>query len=201
MSRPTGITILGVLYILAGIAWLAVAVFLGAVSSSFMNSSMMGGMAALGGMITGIAVIVATIEFVIAGALLSGKSWARILVIILVIIDLILQLISLFGMNVFAVIFIVLDVIVLYYMWRPHVIAYFKGTNYSNSRQPLFKCEYCGFPAVRYEDIVHHMQSCSKKPSSVNQDDIKNIGILKERLAKGEITKEEYNDLKKEFES
>lgn len=38
----------------------------------------------------------------------------------------------------------------------------------------------------------------SKKPDE-KEDNIKNIGILKERLAKGEITKEEYDELKKEF--
>lgn len=38
----------------------------------------------------------------------------------------------------------------------------------------------------------------SKKPNE-KEDNVKNIGILKERLAKGEITKEEYDDLKKEF--
>jgi Short C-terminal domain len=37
------------------------------------------------------------------------------------------------------------------------------------------------------------------KKSDEKEDNIKNIGILKERLAKGEITKEEYDDLKKEF--
>lgn len=31
------------------------------------------------------------------------------------------------------------------------------------------------------------------------EDNMKNMGILKERLAKGEITKEEYDELKKEF--
>ena len=38
-----------------------------------------------------------------------------------------------------------------------------------------------------------------KEISSVDSD-VKNLGILKERLAKGEISKEEYDDLKKEFE-
>ena len=33
-----------------------------------------------------------------------------------------------------------------------------------------------------------------------NEQNIKSLSILKERLAKGEISKEEYDDLKKEFE-
>jgi hypothetical protein len=200
MSRPTGISVLGALYILAGIAWLTMAIFVGALSSSYMGNSMLNGIAAFGGVIAGIAVIVAFIEFAIAGALLSGSNWGRTIVIILVIIDLILQVISLFGMNVFAIGFVILDLIVLYYMWRPHVIDYFKGTNYSGRQKPMFYCKYCKYPAVRYDDIQHHMLTCSKKPNAEKEDNIKNIGILKTRLAKGEITKEEYDDLKKEFE-
>jgi len=38
------------------------------------------------------------------------------------------------------------------------------------------------------------------KPDVKNIEDVKNLGIIKERLAKGEITKEEYDELKKEFE-
>lgn len=70
-------------------------------------------------------------------------------------------------------------------------------------QQSLFHCEYCGYSAVHYADVKHHMlTSCSQKPkpASVN-DDVKNLGILKERLAKGEISKEEYDDLKKEFKN
>lgn len=201
MSRPTGISVLGALYILAGIVWLLMAVLVGALSSSYMGNSMLSGLTALGGLIAGIAVIAAFIEFAIAGALLSGKSWGRTIVIILVIIDLILQVISLFGMNVFAIGFVILDLIVLYYMWRPHVIDYFKGTNYSGKQKSMFHCEYCGFPAVRYDDVRHHMLNCSKKPNAEKEDNVKNIGILKSRLAKGEITKEEFNKLKIEFET
>jgi uncharacterized membrane protein len=39
-----------------------------------------------------------------------------------------------------------------------------------------------------------------EKSKNIKSDDLKNLGILKERLAKGEITKKEYDELKKEFE-
>jgi len=53
-----------------------------------------------------------------------------------------------------------------------------------------------------YESTKPTKPSTRKEPqkNSKKEKDVKNIGILKERLAKGEITKEEYDELKKEFE-
>ena len=167
MDRPTGITVLGVLYVLAGIAWIAMAFMMGALSSSFLGNSMMGGMAAIGGMVTGIAVIVAAIEFVIAGALFSGKSWGRTIVIVLVIIDLIIQVMSIFGMNVFGIAFIILDLVVLYYMWRPHVIEYFKGTSGYKT------CIYCNYMAKDSRDLHNHQLDCQKKKEYDSKEDRK----------------------------
>lgn len=39
------------------------------------------------------------------------------------------------------------------------------------------------------------------KEETQEEKNIRNLGILKERLARGEITKEEYDELKKVFES
>ncbi len=71
-----------------------------------------------------------------------------------------------------------------------------------NSKQsPFFHCVYCGLARVHIEDIKKHTLTCDKNPNyEKNNPDLKNIGILKERLAKGEITKKEYDELKKEFE-
>ncbi len=52
-----------------------------------------------------------------------------------------------------------------------------------------------------YEETRPKTELKIEEPKKQNEkeDNVKNIGILKERLAKGEITKEEYDDLKKEF--
>ena len=130
--RPTGITILGILYIILGIGFLLGAAFFGVLSASFMQSSVLSGFGAIGGFIAIFMIIAAIIEFVIAGALFSGKSWGRTIVMIFAILDIIFQGGSLLVGNVGGVLAIILDLIVLYYMWRPHVIRYFKGTEYEN---------------------------------------------------------------------
>jgi len=204
LGRPIGITILGILYLLGGIGWIILAFTFGVISAG-LSSSMFSGFAGLGAAIAGIALIAAIIEFVIAGALLSGKSGGRIIVIIFSIIDLMVQAVSVLGGNIFGIMFVILDLIVLYYMWRPHVIAYFKGgygSGSSGGPSGIFYCKHCHYAAESYVDLRNHLTAHHKqtKEKETKSDDGKNIGILKERLAKGEITKEEYDDLKKEFE-
>jgi len=124
-SRPTGITILGILHILGGIVFAAAALVFGAASTMMGNSFMGGFMSVVGGALAAVFVIVAILDFAIASALFSGKRWGRTVVIVLSIIDLIFEVVSIAGGNVFSIAGIILDLIVLYYMWRPHVIAYF----------------------------------------------------------------------------
>ena len=127
ISRPTGITILGILYILGGIGGIIAAIAFG-VMSSMMDSTipMMGGFTVIGGMVALVFAGIAVLGFVIAGCLLSGKSWARKIVIVFVVIDLVLEFVSMFGGNFFGVAMIILDLFVLYYLYRPHVIDYFE---------------------------------------------------------------------------
>lgn len=136
-DRPTGITVLGILQIIIGIILAISAAFLGAFSGMIgnmmyqhMDNNMMWGMGpdflgTLGGVIAIFLGILAGISFLIAWALFSAKRWGRTLVIVFSIIDLVFAAASLFSGNGFGVASIILDAIILYYMWRPHVIAYF----------------------------------------------------------------------------
>jgi zinc ribbon protein/predicted membrane protein DUF2127 len=130
--RPTGITILAILQLVIGIFFAIAAIGIEAISS-------MGGMSGMRGMsyfgeMTGavvgfiavILMIMAVVAFIISGALFSGKRWGRTIVIIFSIIDLIFEAVSIIGGNGFAIVGIILDLVILYYMWRPHVISYFQ---------------------------------------------------------------------------
>ena len=156
-NRPTGVTILAIFQILGGI----VAAIL-VTASGFLTSAMigMGGLyGSLGGAITGILGAVAAIHFVIAFGLFSGKPWGRKIVIILSIVSIVMGAIS------FSILTIIIDAIVLYYMWRPHVRAYFEGRAvYANEENDPYN-------------------------------------VLRGRLAKGEITQDEFDNLKKKLDS
>lgn len=158
MRRPTGITILGILYILGGIAGLIAAVVFGAMSAMMGSSNyFVVGIGALGGIFAIVFAGVAVLEFAIAGCLLSGKSWARKIVIVFVAIDLVLEFISIFGGNLFGIAMLIIDLFVLYYLYRPHVKKYFgEISNYKT-------CIYCNYLAEDTRDLHNHQLDCVKK--------------------------------------
>lgn len=140
VSRPVGITILAILQLIAGIIFLIGAIGMGAIST-MRGMGGMGGMpgmnsmpsfgpmiAAFGGLLAVFFAILAVSAFIISGALFSGKRWGRTLVIIISIIDMITAGVSVVGGNVAGIVGMILNMVILYYMWRPHVIAYFHKT-------------------------------------------------------------------------
>ena len=82
------------------------------------------GAAAIGGVILAIAIL----SFVVAYGLLKGRSWAWTLTVVLSVISIALNAISLATGNVAGIVSIVISGVILYYLYRPHVKAYFGKT-------------------------------------------------------------------------
>jgi uncharacterized membrane protein len=151
-SRPTGVTIIAILNIIGGIIMLFFGlafVALGAIiplvpESEFQQlqqnltaddvgvpqvapSLISWGFLAVGGVLIAIGII----SFVVAYGLLKGKSWAWTLTLVLSIISIVVAVISIATTgNMFNIINIIISGIILYYLYRPHVKAYFgKGVS------------------------------------------------------------------------
>jgi hypothetical protein len=79
-------------------------------------------------------VAIAIVSFVVAYGLLKGKGWAWTVAIILSIISIVWNAITLVtAANFGGIISIIISGIILYYLFRPHVKAYF-GKGVSPSR-------------------------------------------------------------------
>jgi len=113
--RPIGVTILGILEIISGIIAIVGGLFV-ATFSAMMGTEIF---AAYGGVISGVLIVIGIVSFVMAWGLLAGKSWAWTITLILTIISVIFDLAS---FNVFG---LIIEAIILYYLFRPHVKAYF----------------------------------------------------------------------------
>lgn len=123
---PTGITVLGMLQIILGIILAVFAVMVMVMSSVVGNYSYFGDVTSVvGSAITAVLIVLAAFSFLIASALFSGKKWGRTIVIVFSIVNLVMDAASMMVGNVFGIGGVILNGIVLYYMWRPHVIAYF----------------------------------------------------------------------------
>jgi hypothetical protein len=129
-ERPLGVTILAILEAIGGIIYLAGILIIGLfleMIREFMPGTMPGA-GFLKGFI-GLIVLIATIvllilglvSFLLAYGLWTGKGWAWTLTFIFSIIGILLGLISLPS----GIISILINVLILYYLTRPHVKAFF----------------------------------------------------------------------------
>ena len=113
--RPTGVVILAILEIISGIT----AIGGGFLFASFAGMMGMDIFGAFGGVISGILIAIGIASFVMAWGLLQGRSWAWTFTLILTIIGI------LFDLTSFNVIGLLIEGVILYYLFRPHVKAYF----------------------------------------------------------------------------
>jgi hypothetical protein len=143
-SRPTGVTIIAILNIIGGITMLLGGITLVAAGtiipslppSAFQNGnltepnvnvsgiplSFLGGTAiAIGSVLIAIGIV----SFIVAYGLLKGMRWAWTVTVVLSIISIALNAISIATGNIGGIVSIIISAIILYYLYRPHVKAYF----------------------------------------------------------------------------
>ncbi len=120
-ERPLGVTILGVLWILTGLIWIAVAVFGGAILAAV-------GLGAVGAFLGLILGIIGIIDILLGFGCFKGWGWVWIIGIILMVINILTGIVILFADWITGLGTIILAGIILWYLFQPQVKAYF-GTN------------------------------------------------------------------------
>jgi hypothetical protein len=124
--RPTGITILAILELIGGIFGLLGGILLIGVGGSGILSSLgygiaSGLIAALGGGV----VVFSLFALLMGWGMWTGKGWAWIIAVILYILGALANLASL-AIGVYtSIVGLVIAALILWYLWRPHVKAFF----------------------------------------------------------------------------
>ena len=121
-DRPIGITIIAILMIISGIFFIIGGI--GFTALSVLSLAFLAG--GIGSIILGIA------SLVVAWGLLKGAGWAWIITLIITIISIIANIVSLAGGNTASIIGIIIEGIIIYYLYRPNVKSYF-----GRSRTPM----------------------------------------------------------------
>ena len=127
-NRPFGVTILAVLHVLQAIFLFLVG--LAVMTIGFLLSRMIFRfpllLRGLLPVIGGVLIVVALLDLVLAYGLWSGRGWAWIISLILAALGIVFSLISLvFRGGVGGLVTLIIDAIIIYYLTRPNVKAFF----------------------------------------------------------------------------
>jgi len=122
-SRPFGVTIIAILIIIAGVVSLLIGI----------GSVAIGPLIGLVFVVTGaISLALGVAYLVMAFGLWKGKGWAWSISTIVLFIGIVIDMISLprrsAGDIVSSIVSIAINAVILYYLFRPHVKAYFGKT-------------------------------------------------------------------------
>jgi hypothetical protein len=117
-TRPLGVTILAILNALGGIVTL-----LGGVAAIGVTST--GMFASLGIIVGGFTIIIGLFQLIIAWGLWTGKKWAWFLALIFGILGVIFGILGLIGGGLSGIISLLINAIIVYYLLRPEVKAFF----------------------------------------------------------------------------
>jgi hypothetical protein len=128
-SRPLGVTIVAILMAIEGVILIGGGI--GGIVAGGILSSEFG---VVGGLIiasSSVALALGIAALVIAWGLITGKGWAWIITIIISIIMVIVNIIQLVNGRYEHIIGLIINGVILYYMYRPQVKAYFGRTSLS----------------------------------------------------------------------
>ena len=126
--RPLGVTIIAILTIIGGIGFLASGI--AAVVAAPFLSDMEGLSAGIGAALIALGIA----YFVMAYGLWKGKGWAWTITLVLSFIGIAFGIASIITGNIGAVFHLIINIIVVYYLYRPYVKAFFgKPVSYSSS--------------------------------------------------------------------
>ena len=155
-SRPLGVTIVAILAIIDGIILLTggiLAVTIVPLVSSGLNGTlsnitvtdqqgqqvkvqstgMTGAVATIAIAAGSVAIVLGLVWFGLAWGLLTGKGWAWIITVILSIISIVFGIVGIASGGAPSIIGLIINGVILYYMFRPNVKAYFgRGVKISN---------------------------------------------------------------------
>jgi hypothetical protein len=106
-QRPLGVTIIAILTAIGGIAFLAIGIALLIIGIGF------------------VLIAISIAYFAMAYGLWMGKRWAWTITLILSGIGIILGIASIAFGNIGAVFHIIINVVILYYLYRPNVRAFY----------------------------------------------------------------------------
>lgn len=144
-KRPLGVTIVSILMIVNGIIFVGGGVWAayfiptpppqltgdlsnltdGNQLSPQLSTTITGAIVGVVMFTAGIAIALGIASFVLSWGLLKGKGWAWIITVILAIISLVFSIIGLAGASIPNIIGIIINGLILYYMYRPDVKSYF----------------------------------------------------------------------------
>jgi len=113
--RPFGVTLLAILEIISGAIAIVGGIFFVTIAG-MLDLDFLG---AMSGIVAGALVALGVASFVMAWGLLGGKPWAWTATLVLTIISVIFELAA---ANIIG---LIIDAIVLYYLFRPHVKSFF----------------------------------------------------------------------------
>jgi len=167
--------LLAVLHVLQAVFFFFVGVALIALGA-FISRGLIGLPRFLHGVVSLIGVVVVVIGLIYLGlawGLWTGKGWAWVLSLILAALGIVVSLISLVRGRFLTIVVLILDAIILYYLFRPNVRAFFgeqktppqnmpaTGTTAQPTTATRF-CSNCGAPTQATEKFCSH---CGKPVS------------------------------------